>query len=363
MSEAADFVAEAAGDPRLRLLSVAELRAQERPRWLVRGVVQCQTIAMLVGATGSGKTFFAFDLAASVSRGTPWFGRRVRRGGVAYVAGEGHLRNRVDAYCQQFGIDSGDLDLLRTLSTPLNLREAGADLVPLLGELKAAAAEIGGIELVVLDTLNSMMAGGDENSSEGMGAMIAAARTIAEQLQCSVIVVHHSGKDETRGARGHSSLKAAVDTEISVRDTGTERIATIEKQRDGETGATFAFRLTQVDLGASDDPEAEPDERETSCVVEPCEAARAAPRRPKRDVALDSLIEAIAERGETMPGTSTLPAGVRAVRLPQWERRWLLRAGDDYRTPAVATAAFRRERGRLVKAGAVIVSHPWVWPA
>ena len=41
---------------------------------------------LVTGASGSGKTFAALDLAAAIVRGLPWFGRRVRRGTVAYIA-------------------------------------------------------------------------------------------------------------------------------------------------------------------------------------------------------------------------------------------------------------------------------------
>lgn len=348
---------------RLRPLTIGELRALKAPRWLIRLIVQRRAIVLCWGATQSGKTFIVFDMVASVARAARWFGRRVSGGGVIYVAGEGHLRHRVEAYMQAHKLTDEDMVGLRVVASTLNLLLPGADLLPLLEQLKLAAAEMGGVALVVLDTLNAMMPGGDENSSEDMGTMIAAARLIAEQLDCAVIFVHHCGKDEGNGARGHSSLRAAVDTELVVRDNGEHRTLTVEKQRDGETGIAFAFKLRPVDLGASEDPDADPDERESSCVVEPLEGAAAAPLRkvPRRDIALDALREAIAEHGEKLAATSNVPGGVKGVRLERWQARFRLLSGDDYKTDDVAASAFRRARGKLLTSRSVACSGVWAW--
>jgi hypothetical protein len=176
---------------------------------------------------------------------------------------------RLAAYMTQHGLPADALDGLRVVNANLDLRKPNADLRPLIEQLRIAASELGGVSVVVLDTLNSMMGAGDENESADMGAMIQSARAIMVALECSAIYIHHSGKDEDRGARGHSSLRAACDTEIRVRGTTFERLATVTKQRDGETGLELAFGLNIVDLGPSIDPDAEDDERDTSCACVP----------------------------------------------------------------------------------------------
>jgi len=55
--------------------------------------------------------------------------------------------------------------------------------------------------------------------------------------------VHHCGKEQSKGSRGHSLLRCAVDTEIEVvRDQATST-AIVSKQRDGATDGQIAFRL------------------------------------------------------------------------------------------------------------------------
>ncbi|MPY72009.1 MAG: hypothetical protein GEU92_18250 [Alphaproteobacteria bacterium] len=68
-------------------------------------------------------------------------------------------------------------------------------------------------------------------------------------------MVHHAGKDDARGARGHSSLRAATDTEISIKraESGEFSIASIDKQRDGASGDKLPFELKEVQLGTDQD--------------------------------------------------------------------------------------------------------------
>ncbi len=233
----------------LRPLSVTELLRLPTPTWLVRGLLPERGFVVMFGASGSGKTFTALDLACAIAHRETWFGRRVRAGGVIYVASEGHLKLRLEACMVHHGLDAGRLNRLRFVPATINLlRPESGDLDTLIAEIKKAAHEMGGVALVVLDTLNSMMPGGNENASEDMGAMILAARRIMAAVDCAALYVHHSGKDEAKGSRGHSSLKAAVDVEIQI--TGdAERTLEAIKVRDGEPGQRFGFRLEPIDLG------------------------------------------------------------------------------------------------------------------
>ena len=76
--------------------------------------------------------------------------------------------------------------------------------------------------------------GGDENGID-MGLMVQAAKTISERFNCAFMYVHHCGKDESKGMRGHYSLLAGIDSEITVRrDKSDLRSVRIEKLRDGQ---------------------------------------------------------------------------------------------------------------------------------
>jgi len=125
---------------------------------------------------------------------------------------------------------------------------------------------------VIIDTLNRVMPGGNENASEDMGAVIANAKKIEDAFQCAVMFIHHSGKDDTKGSRGHSSLKGAMDAEISIVRQDDIRTFRVEKQKEGrDYYDLYNFKLKTIDLGpmSNFDPDAEEHERLTSCVVEP----------------------------------------------------------------------------------------------
>ena len=123
------------------------------------------------------------------------------------------------------------------------------------------------VSLIVVDTLSRALAGGNENAPDDMGALVRGADRLRIMTAAHVLFIHHAGKDDTKGARGHSLLKAAVDTEVRVcRSEADKNIILLEvtKQRDLEVGDKFAFKLRAVELGTNARGKAT-----TSCVVEP----------------------------------------------------------------------------------------------
>jgi len=123
---------------------------------------------------------------------------------------------------------------------------------------------------VVLDTLAATTPGLDENSKEILVAFSVAQRLI-DRFGCTVMMIHHAGKDSTKGSRGFSGIKGACDFEIEVLriedDEGeapTEWCYRVSKQKDAEDGRLFGFRLEPVELRRRD---VDGDKR-TSLVVE-----------------------------------------------------------------------------------------------
>src|SRR5690606_28105123 len=133
--------------------------------------------------------------------------------------------------------------------------------------------------LIVIDTLSRVMAGGDENGPVDMTAFIKNVDRIRHATGAHIMIVHHTGKDVAKGARGHSSLRAATDTEIEVATDETElRLAKVTKQRDLQGGEEFAFKLEAVALGGDQDGDAV-----TTCIVSPVEdRSHSGPSLPSR---------------------------------------------------------------------------------
>ena len=231
--------------------------------YIVKGVLDVGTMSVIYGPSNSGKTFWTLDLAYHIAIGAPWRDRRVSQSCVLYLAAEGGrgLINRVASLRLEHGV----------CDVPLAVKRAGLDLLHDQADLQHIvdlAAEVqakrpGAPLLIVVDTLSRVMAGGDENSAADMTALIRNLDAIRAATGAHMLTVHHTGKDAARGARGHSSLRAATDTEIEIMNEDGSRAAVVTKQRDHNGGETFAFDLKPVSLGHDQDGD-----EVTSCVVE-----------------------------------------------------------------------------------------------
>lgn len=72
---------------------------------------------------------------------------------------------------------------------------------------------------------------------------------IKSETGATVLVVHHSGKNPERGARGSSALRAALDTEICVqRESSRSLIVTFTKMKDAEQPEGTAYELECIHL-------------------------------------------------------------------------------------------------------------------
>jgi len=107
------------------------------------------------------------------------------------------------------------------------------------------------LEFIGIDTTSRALAGGDENSPKDLGQFVRCCDIIRAETRAHLCTVHHLGKDESRGARGHSLLKAALDTEITAVKSGATGAIEVTKQRDHPDGQRFGFAIELVDLGDS----------------------------------------------------------------------------------------------------------------
>ena len=193
-----------------------------------------------------------------------------------------------------------------------------------------------------------------------MGAVVRNLDRLRDETGAAIVLVHHSGKDAARGARGHSLLRAATDTEIEVtRDDGA-RVSTarVMKQRDLPTEGSFAFTLRQVELGfdADGDPV-------TSCIVEETEASTA-PRKAAKltgaaAVGMEQLRNCLALHAVDLRPSDHVSIGARGVTLHSW-RTYLEKAGV-INPDGNPREQFRRIRVTLQERGFIGVWDGFVW--
>ena len=229
---------------------------------VIKVVLQQEGVAAIYGASGSGKSFLAINAAVAIASGLLWFGFRVRQTPVVYVAmeGEAGLRNRVEAITTTTGQTMPtDLHFIFGQSFDLTVESN----VQALADAIAAKIPAGGA-VIFIDTLNRAAPGADENASADMGRILNGTKTLQRLTGGMVVLVHHTGKDASRGLRGHSSLHAALDAAIEVTRDGDRREWKLAKSKDGADGISRAFTLEIVTLGL--DVDGDPI---TSCVVKP----------------------------------------------------------------------------------------------
>jgi hypothetical protein len=221
--------------------------------WLIKRVLPIEGLGVIYGRPGSGKTFSVMDLAMHVALGRKWRGLKVNQADVSYISPEaGRLgANRVIGWCKHH--DEEWPTTFRLSPAAIDLRSSEDDALALIKDIKQNQP---GCKLVVIDTLNRAMAGGDENDGQDMGEFVRLCDLIAKALTAFVLVVHHSGKDAAKGSRGHSSLLGAVCLELEVkREQGEAGTIKVTKMRDGEDGAEYGFTIGQVHLGEDEDAE------------------------------------------------------------------------------------------------------------
>jgi hypothetical protein len=243
---------------------IYDLTQREPMSWLIKGVLPKAQLGILFGASGSGKTFVALDLAFAIARGTPWRERRTKQGLVVTISAEGGsgIGKRGEAYAQHHGFDLRGVSNMQVITAAPNFLD-NDDISEVIAEIK----NIGDASVIVIDTLAQVSPGANENTSEDMGRVLASIRLLQEATGAMILLVHHAGKDLSKGSRGWSGLKAAADVQIEVirHDSGDREIV-IEKMKDGEDGIRWGFKLEVVDLGI--DMDGDPI---TSCVAVPCE--------------------------------------------------------------------------------------------
>lgn len=297
---------------RYRLLTDADLASLPPLQWRIHNVLPSSGLAALFGPSGSGKSFLVLDMLQSLAAGADWFNCRVKACPVIYVAleGEAGLVGRVNAYRFRHGKTS---EGIRYLVQPFSLLDGGD-----IHELAQAIRLAGGAGVVVLDTLNRATPGTDENDSKSMGAIIAAAKNLQTLIGGLVLLVHHTGKDATKGLRGHSSLYAALDCAIEVRREGARRSWLLAKSKDGADDLVHTFTLEIVGLGTDEDGNPV-----TSCVIRPLEGAEQSarikmpPKAGNQKIIWDALGELFRKAGTARPNDAPteLPPGRPCIRM------------------------------------------------
>lgn len=235
---------------RYQVEPAGEFARGESPSWIVKGFIPRAELVVVYGDSASGKSFLCLDVMAAIARGISWRGLRTKKGRVIYIAAEGGggFRKRLIAYSIHHGVELDTIDLGIINAAPNFLQKTDA-----VDVAKAIVGTTGRADVVVVDTFAQVTPGANENSAEDIGKAIAHCKGIHRATGAVVILVHHSGKDSSKGSRGWSGLRAAADAEIEVVRTVAGRYARVSKQKDGDDRGEWGFDLEVVPIGVDED--------------------------------------------------------------------------------------------------------------
>lgn len=358
------FTPPAAGESMLALVGDITQTLQA-PQWLVRKYFEFQTLGVLFGEPGAGKSFLALDLGLSVATGRAWHGHKVRQTPVIYICGEGFagLQRRAWAWkdWHQADLRGAPFALTRHAVPMLNPRAVEmlcADVDRIVDTLGDAPG------FFIIDTLARNFGGADENATKDMNAFVERVTfSLMNKYQAGTLVVHHTGHGDKQRSRGSSALKGAVDAEycVSRQPDGTVELAGL-KMKDAPDPPPMRFSMRVVDLPIRD----EEGETVTSLVpvvisaapVPPMVAARRGAPRGGGDVqraCLDVLVRMLADRRATLLQGGFDPLRAR-VSVKEWQQ-----AAIEQRLVADRKRFFDR-RESLEAAGLVRTENGFAYP-
>lgn len=237
-------------------LSVGSDGYDQEQDYTLKSYLPANSLSSIYGPSGSYKSFLAVSWACHVAAGMKWAGKSVSAGAVMYVVGEGGIGvpRRIKAWEKKHGVTLNNLYLVNRPVFPVR-REEMQEMIKAARDVKSRTGQP--VRLIVVDTLARCFGGNDENDARDMGAFIEGCDVIKRETGATLLVVHHSGKDDTKGARGSSAFRAALDAEFNVRREGDGGaiILTCTKMKDAEEPKQAAFDLRPIELFTDRDGE------------------------------------------------------------------------------------------------------------
>jgi hypothetical protein len=204
------------------------------PEWLVPGIIPARGIGMIYGASGSYKSFISLDLASCIAHGHAgqWGATTVAQD-VIYFAGEGPdatAKMRRAAWLEWQGVEGQDQLTIINQVPFYHDKELWDDFKIQMAELNKRP------KLIVIDTLARLLTGMDENSAKDATMVTTFMEDMARFYECFVLSVHHTGKDESKGARGSSAFYANMDMALHAKkhSSGTATEIKVKKQKDAD---------------------------------------------------------------------------------------------------------------------------------
>jgi hypothetical protein len=240
----------------MRLCWMADIEANPPIcNWMISDLIPRQGTVAIVARSNAGKSLMSIHAGSCVATGRAFFGRNPAvTGPVIYVASESptSIKSRLRAYCQHHALDPLKLPMAVVDGVNLSNDSTVVELCQVI-EAGIQGAALPAPVLIIFDTLRRTTPDADENSSTEMDKALQRLQAVAEHFDAAVLLTHHYGKDEARGPRGTSALRASFDVEIGIDriQNSTQHEWKIAKSRDGNDSVTGLFEIVEVELPAT----------------------------------------------------------------------------------------------------------------
>jgi len=232
------------------LMSDIEIRS---PEWLIgnddTGILEADTLGIIFGASGAGKTFVSLGMAMCIASGKSYHGYDVSQGPVAYVAGEGNhgFARRVAAWCSANDVKLGDVPFYKSNGSITLSNETLPDILESLHQIEA---DKGKLKLIVLDTLDRTIEG-VEDKNEDTKKYLDLCDIIRTEFSATILIIAHVGHSATERAKGSTKLKDRMDASYLVAEWGPHKVMlTPKKMKDADEPEALAFLKVPVTLEA-----------------------------------------------------------------------------------------------------------------
>ncbi|MDH4394986.1 MAG: AAA family ATPase [Limnobacter sp.] len=346
------------------------LKDKAPPDWLIHGHIEAGALALLFGPPSAGKSFLSLDWSLCVATGREWNGRKVKQGGVCYLAGEGFagFRRRCAAWAKYNQVEIAEVPMFFNQRTVQLIDETSC--FDAHNAVNYIVETNGPLSLLVLDTFNRT-GGGDENSNSDVAKILHhIERFFLRPFNCTVLIVHHVGHGEGDRSRGASALPAGVDSAFALTNKEGTRTLKTTKQKEIEPGPDQSFDLLDVVLN---DWPVDPDtgELQMSAVLVPTEAPTNTAKRHKLSARQVDALECLTTASENGKAVQTpyevvekmgLDAPRECVPEHVWRDLFYACPSFDQGAPVgTRQKAFRRAVEDLRKMGLIAGSHGYFW--
>lgn len=247
-----------------RFYSAKSLSGKEVPprQWLVNEMIPMNTVTLLSGDGGTGKSLLALQLAVAVTAKTAWVGKTVNAGRVIFLSAEddeNELHRRLHDILAAEGREFSDLSglTLRSLAGEDALLAVDQQLAliesALFRELDKQAAE-DAPALIVIDTLADVFPS-NENDRTKVRQFVGILRGLAIKRKCAVLLLSHpslTGLNNGKGTSGSTAWNNSVRSRLylyRINDNGYEadpnaRVLRTMKANYGRTGGEINLNWT-----------------------------------------------------------------------------------------------------------------------